>query len=526
MRALPFLLLTGCFGTTEPTSSAPPRQVTQQAPPPTIGDSVINVPITMSLAGIRDGLNKDLPIVMVEDSDEIKKNVTLDLKVSRRGDVQMAGTPEGHIGVTVPLEILATIHRTGATANKPAKAEPTTVATDEPEADASAPEGRRKKLLPPLPPRPGSGDARPVRAARPPLPPRPQPLTANVTAKMDLVIDLVVQISENWSMEPTAKASYTWADRPNLSLGPINVDVTRVVDEKLAEKLPEIAQKVEDQLREKDDLSKNINQAWSELSAPKALPAPAPVWLAIEPSALFISDPIATGETLSLNAGMVGKVQTILSETAPAASTRPLPARTAPPAGTEGLSLLMDVAVEWDELSKQASTAAAGQRWPLEVSGTEAGTFSLTGAEVYPSGTSVAVGLSYKATSPLWDTDGTLWVLGEPTLDAEKQEIRITSFDYTLDSWELDAVGANTDTVRDLIRTQLAEMLVFSFREPIAEKMVEANQQLNSVEVKGGSLSAKLEDISVHDVFLSEASLNMRVGFRGGLAMTMSPPAK
>ncbi|MEL6346801.1 MAG: DUF4403 family protein [Myxococcota bacterium] len=527
MRALPTILLVGCFSTTDPVETAPRRYVTQQAPTPTIGDSVINVPITMSLAAVREGINSDLPIVMVEDSQEIQKNVTLDLKVSRRGDLQMAGTDAGHIGVTVPLDILATIHRTGAPTGA-AQAEVEAPAPGTEASDSEAEPKRGRVRLPPRPPRPGSSGLLPPpppRPTRPALPPKPQPLTATVEAQLDLAIDLVVQISEDWAMEPTANATYNWVERPNLSLGPINVDVTRAVDETLAEKLPEIAKAVEDKIRETDDLSEKIGQAWSELSTPREIPAPAPVWLAIEPRALFISDPTAHGEALSLNAGMVGKVQTVLSETAPPASPRPLPNRTRPPANTEGLSLLLDVAVGWDALSAEASTAAAGQRWPIEVSGAEAGTFTLTGAELYPSGTSVAVGLSYAATSALWDTEGTLWVQGKPTLDKEKQEIRITDFDYTLDSWELAAVGANAETIRDLLRSQLEELLVFSFREPITEKMAEANQQLNAVDVKGGTLSAKLQDVSVQEVFLSEEALNLQVAFRGGLAMAMSPPA-
>jgi hypothetical protein len=183
--------------------------------------------------------------------------------------------------------------------------------------------------------------------------------------------------------------------------------------------------------------------------------------------------------------------------------------------------MVLDIALGWDALSKQASEQAAGQSWPLEVAGAEAGTFALEGAEIYPSGTSVAVGLHYKATSAVWETDGTVWVQGQPTLDADAQAIRITDFDYALDSWELSAAGANTDAVRDLIRGELSELLVFSFREPIEDKRVEVNAQLAGVDVEGGSLSGELDEIAVKDLFLSEDALHMRVGLSGALAMQM-----
>lgn len=91
-----------------------------------------------------------------------------------------------------------------------------------------------------------------------------------------------------------------------------------------------------------------------------------------------------------------------------------------------------------------------GTRWPLEVVGAEAGSPELTGAQVYPSGRQVAVGLPYRAKSVLWDTEGTLWVTGTPTLDPETRAVRITDFDYALASPELSSVGVNTIEHRGL----------------------------------------------------------------------------
>jgi len=159
----------------------------------------------------------------------------------------------------------------------------------------------------------------------------------------------------------------------------------------------------------------------------------------------------------------------------------------------------------------------------MEVQGMEAGAFSLTGAEVYPSGDSVAVGLHYTATSPVWETEGTIWVTGRPELDAAAKEIRIVDFDYALDSWELNAAGANNETIRGLIRDQLTELLVVPFDKPIAEKMTEANAQLGKVQTPKGTLQAKLDEVAVQELFFSEEALNLRVAFLGNAKMALAP---
>ena len=477
---LSLLLLSSCRwlwpGETEPAQAPPRGAAVHTAPPPTA--SIIEVPLSMSLVDLQESVQGKLPQVFIEEKGrEIHKGVLADWTISRAGPVSLMGMADDRLRLVVPLSIDARAY----TARQVSRQE------------------RRGRALSP----------------------------ASLDAKLTLTVDLDVDITEDWALSPEAEVSYAWAEAPVLEMGPLKLDITKAVDEKLQPKLPEIAEKVEARLRERDKLPGRIAQVWEQLTTPHALPRPESAWLVVEPTALFVTTPVIEGAALRMRAGMQGTVTTLLGEP-PDRPALPLPRRSpAPPPGPDGggLRLQVNAQVNWAELSAQASAALAGRSWPLEISGQSAGTFTLSGAELYPTGEQIAVGLAYTAESPLWSSDGTVWLTGRPALDVTEQRVRIEDFDYLIETWDLAVAGVNMDLVRDQIMEQLDQQLSFPFGEQIAEKLTLANSQLRSVDTpRGGHLTARLDAVEVRDLVLADEALVVLVELRGEARMRLPPP--
>ncbi|MEL6348298.1 MAG: DUF4403 family protein, partial [Myxococcota bacterium] len=417
----PLLFLMGCFSWSEPVQGPPRGALLEQAPEDD-AQSVVSVPISLSLAELGEAIDKQLPPVLVQETGKpIKNNLLLDLTVRRRGALTMQ------------------------------------------------PAGRKLRILVPL-----AFDARAVNARRAERGKAGKGTQA--TGAMMMKIDLALSITPKWQMRSEATVRYDWIDKPRVKVGPFNVNITKPVDAQLQKQLPEIAQQIEARVAEQDRLPEKIKQAWADLNTPRPLPVP-DTWLVIHPSTLFVSDIAVSAKTIDLRAGLLGTVRTQTGEP-PASSPPPLPDRQPAPVVQNGFNLNVDLALDWATLTAEATKAVQDRSWPLEIAGTTAGTMSLTGAELYPTGEQVAVGLDYVATSPIWETDGRVWLTGTPVLDVDDQSIAIQSFDYVVDDWELSVTGLNAEVVREQLTAQLDGELVFPFQALISEKLTEANAQL------------------------------------------------
>jgi hypothetical protein len=471
---LSVLVLAGCGLWGEEAPTAPPRGA---APSAAIASapSTILVPLSIDLTELQEAIQEQVPsILFVEEGKELDRGVLADIQVSRQGDVQLQGREDGQLRLVIPLHLHVDAYHSIQVRN-------------------------RKK----------DRDTRKV------------PLDADLS----LFIDLALNISGDWRMQSVATASYRWEVPPVLRLGRLSLDLTETIDEKLSERMPRIAERIEGRLAERDRLPSRIATVWDNISGARPLPKPEGAWLLIEPTALFVSAPVVSGDAIRLTGGMTGTVSTALGDE-PVHTPLPLPPRTAPPpGGDDGLRLGVDVALSWVALAEQASGALQGRQWPLMVSGTETGTLTVTGIELYPSGTLLAVGVSYLADSMLWESEGVLWLTGTPVLDVEAQRLSVDDFDYVVDTTDTALSGVNAEVIREKLRDQVRDNLSFPFGDAISEQIALANEQLRSVTLpRGGTLTAELDSAELKAIRLTDEALAVRVELRGTAELRLPPP--
>lgn len=445
----------------------PPRGATAfEAPEPEV--SVLALPVLVPYDTLEAAVQDRLPELLVDEEIDTGKNVRVDLTVRRPMAVRFA-SHEGDLRMTIPLAIEADLVRKRAAA-------------------------RRERLG------------------------KEPPKDATLTAGLELDVVTSYRLDADWKLVPDVTVTPRWTAPAILAVGPLKVDVTERVEEKLAAKLVETEAQIEARMAERSDLRPRIQAAWEGLATPK--PAEAGAWLVVDPVALHATAPVATSEGLQLDVGVSGRFRIV--PTKPEDSPIPPLPPPSPPTGS-GLHLSMVAELGWDGLEAKAMESLGDATWPFSAPGVaDAGQVVLRGIELYPSGEHLVVGLEYATESTVWDTSGTLWLLAVPELGPDRT-IVLHDFDYAVESDDWTGAPVNAELIRDQIRGTVEGGLVFPYGDTLDARVAELNGKLAAMPLeRGGQLAATLSSVLVEDVVLTDAGLGVRVTADGAAAIELT----
>lgn len=433
--------------------------------PPQAALSTISIPLTIAHEDLTTSLEEKIPEVLVDkQGEEIREGWLADIKAIRPTPPVARGA-DGKLIVEVPIEVGVKVYRAKRAERRAAK-----------EKDA------------------------------------PQGLGVSFSAVLEVSMDL--DISDDWQLEAESEISHRWIEPPKLDVGPFKFNITKLVDKALAKKFEEIAQVVDERVREQDQLRLSIEKAWAKLGAQRQVNADPPTWITSEPEAIFASDLDVTEDTLQLTVGVSSRFTTVVGDPGAAPAARPLPPNSEPPE-RDGLNISVPVYLSWESLSAAANDKLADQSW--ELSG---GTLTVTGVELYPSGNAVVVALSYRAETA-WSTDGVLYLMGTPVIDNKARRVEVADFDYVLDTWDVAIAGTNAlmeSGIEEAVRSRLG----YDFGPELDAARATANAQLSERDTEKGTLRCKLESIQIRGLYLTDEALVVDTRAKGTASLSVT----
>lgn len=443
---------------TSPAGRAPPRSVVER-PPPEVGESRIALVARLPLATVKGLVDRELPDpVLSHAGEELAAGWVADLEVRRRGGVSVGGDARGRLVLGVPLDLEVVAY------------------------PKAAGERRAKR-------------GKDVRGP-------------TLTAGLDLSLAVDYALDADWRADPQVEVTHGWAQEPRLALGPLKVGVRKPVDAQLTPKLAEAGAEIRAKLMAQDELRDEVERAWADLHRPSQTPDGA--WMAMTPRTLSVGDPRVVGDALEIPIALGARVRLVVGERPPDLPVPPLPARV-PPEGPPGLRIAASIELPWATVSDEVAAVLASTPFESDV-----GTVRATGAELYPSGERVALGVSLAldGSGPL----GTVWFLGRPVLDAASTSVRLEDFDYTVQAGGSWMETANHETLRDTLRAQAAGALVFPYGDGLAERVAKAGAR----PPKPG-MTLDLQHAEVTGIALTEASLRVDVVLQGDASLVVDP---
>jgi hypothetical protein len=447
-----------------PPSHAPPRVVSASVQP--LGPvATMRIPVSVPLSELAAAVEEKVPRVVVDSDDEqIGRDMYLDLLVTRTGDIEVRGVA-GHIEISFPLHVVA------------------------------APIRAKRKA-----------------AGKPPG-------GAKVELTMRVVVAVTPTLDDAWNMTTSTVVSHQWIDKPKLQVGPIKVPVVKMVDKALSGMFTEIGPSIDARSAENDKTPAKVRAAWEALHEPRRVSDEPAVWFVAEPMALHASSPVIGEDAIELAVGVTGRFGLLVGEAPTPPLLLPVPPRT-PPTANAGFELSVPVVLEWEALSALATEQVAGQTYDLPNAATR---MKVLSAELYPSGESLAVGLTYEVEHPGWTTDGTLYLLGRPEVDADARAVVVRDFTYVVKTWD-QSIAASNWVAQSGIEAAVADLLVFEWGPAADEALVEANTKLRDPPGDDkGKLTASLTAAGLGGIALGEEGLVVTLTLAGQASVVAKP---
>jgi hypothetical protein len=308
------------------------------------------------------------------------------------------------------------------------------------------------------------------------------------TANLSIAVPLAV--TPNWALA---------ANNANVAAAPTNrcvvtifeKDVTDTVMAAFRHRLQEQANGLNAKLRQLD-LRSRLQSAWDSLSQPVAV-APN-TWLSVNPTELRVSPLTGDADTVRMSLGM-SAMPAIVVGTPPPPQPRPLPDASAAVAGS-GFHLAVPVIAQTSELTSQLRRALrldeGGIRYPAT------GKFFVKpdDAELTAYGRRVVVRIHFKGSAK-----GTLYLTGTPMWDGATNTLTVPDMDYTLETRNLLLKFAQwTEGVR--FRDDLRNRIRFNLAPQIGQARALAEQALNRragiVQLTGSVTALRVAGLYVH----------------------------
>ncbi|MEL6345722.1 MAG: DUF4403 family protein [Myxococcota bacterium] len=465
-------LASGCRGWFQDTTlEGPPRgAVKTEAPAPAL--STVVLPVRISINALRRQLNASLTDPLYEEKGRsVTIGVAADLQVRKKGAVRVL--PRGdRLRFDIPVRVRA-------------------------EAYVPRRNGDRGAAL-------GRGGA-----------------------GLDIRATVKPTLTRDWKLNTETNLDFQWTDRPTIKIGGFNVDLSAQVDGPLRAQLPVMAKEIDRSMAHSTMLREQIEAVWDMLSSPQKVSASPLVVVRFVPRQLFATAPTISGRGVELDVGAVGSVAVDIGERMPRRGFGErdggrLPPRQDPP-DDRITRLAVPLQLSWQGATREARSQLNGMSYDVDLpGGAGRATAELSRIiDVYPSGRRVAIGAAVQVNTPAGAVQGTVWLLAEPTLDAERQVVRLKNVDFASKT-SSGALNVSLNTTYERLRGRLEEQLVFPLKDQMDDLRKTMNTTLTEYDMGDGViLNGEFDSLALSGVRLADPHLIVDAVMEGTLSVKM-----
>lgn len=333
-------------------------------------------------------------------------------------------------------------------------------------------------------------------------------LNANADIRANVAVQARPQLSANWRVDPNVNAQVNLADT-NLNASGIRLNVNDQIRPLMDRMLEEQLAALRERARNDPTLEQTARREWAKMCRSIPLPAAAPglpsLYLEMKPSKAVAAQPRVDATNVKLMLGIEAQTIVTTSQTKPEC---PFPAtlQIVPPRDKGEVKVGVPIDMPFTDVNKIISAQLKGRTFPDDNSAPVAVT--VKSATVSPSGERLLISLLVNATeSKSWfgfGADATVHVWGRPVLDREQQILRLTDIELAVESEAaFGLLGAAARQAMPYMQKALAERATIDLkpfaaeaREKIAAAMAEFRKNEGGVRVDATVTGVRLADIA------------------------------
>lgn len=322
-----------------------------------------------------------------------------------------------------------------------------------------------------------------------------------------------VALNEQWRLvTQTQSKRIRWIKKPKVKVAFLKVPIGGIVKKVLKKKQPELERLIDKIIYQEVNLKQIIAQIWHDIQKPILINRKVEkLWIELSPTALELGQISGTDEYLNLNLRMYLYLNTLVGEKPKAGIRDSIPDLRLNPKIEDDFNLFLFSELKYEEINRALKKELHGQTFSAE-----GYSIKIRKAEIWPSEDYLIIQMKVKG-----DTRGTLYFRGKPFYDPADTSLRITDFDYDLDTEE-SLLGTANWLLKDTFREEIQKALYFPLSERL-ETIPGLIQEGVAKSKVGEKLQLGLRDFEItpQEVGLAQDGIQILVNARGKVRLKL-----
>lgn len=322
-----------------------------------------------------------------------------------------------------------------------------------------------------------------------------------------------IALNEQWRLVTQTKSKrIKWIKKPKVKVAFMKIPIGGVVKKVLKDKQPELEQLIDKIIYKEVKLKKIIAKIWKDIQKPILINRKVEkLWIELSPTQLELGDISGTAEYLTVNLRVYLYLNTLVGEKPKAIIQDSIPDLRLNPKIKDDFNLFLFSELKYEDINRALEKALHGQTFSAEG-------YSITvrKAKIWPSEDYLIIQMKVKG-----DARGTLYFRGKPFYDPADTALRITDFDYSLETEE-SLLNTADWLLHDTFREEVQEALYFPLSERL-QTIPDLIQEGVSKSKVGEKLQLELRgfEVTPQEVGLAQDGIQVLVNAKGKVRLAL-----
>lgn len=336
------------------------------------------------------------------------------------------------------------------------------------------------------------------------------------TGRLDLNFKTDFKIESDWRLTTrTTLQAHEWKEKPRLRMGGVSIPVQSIANLIISRSETTIANNIDEAVAANFKMEEYVADAWRLMFAPYEVSEDYKTWLMVNPTDVGMT-PLQVVD---------GRMQaTIIVQSAPALRfgnepqvprspvLPPFSYRYLNPEADRGFQIFLDATLPYEEAEILTRQSLRGERF-------EQGSryVIVEDIELYGQGNNLVVNLQLSGSY-----NGSIYLTGQPVFNARRNRIEIDDLEYTLDTKNF-LLRSAAWLAKGTLKTKLQENMDYLLDYNLRDAQEQMQNQLNGYEIGPGvTLKGKLEELNLHNAYLTTAGIKVVMAFNGELGIEVA----
>jgi hypothetical protein len=349
--------------------------------------------------------------------------------------------------------------------------------------------------------------------------------TLNRSADFDLVIKTSssISISPTWQIQTKTSGDYDWGQqKPSLSIGPVNIPLSSVIDLALKPQMDKIFARFDQEIQNRVTIKDYVQKAWVAAQQPFLIDKTYNTWLIINPTGLSATALQAKAGQISMNIGIKCFISTVSGDVPHPIVNNTLPNLDAYSSPDNGFSVALNGEISYAFASQLLRSQVQGQTYQLDDNkySMKVDSISLSGNADY-----ILIRLDLEGkqlTGNQKIIKGTVYMQGVPYYDPQDMSIKVKDLDYNVKTKNVLIKSAGW-LLKAGLQNEIKKHLVFSLKDKLEDtkqalqKSISNNTRINENAYFKGTINS----IDPQAIYLTPFSMVATVNAKGSITIVV-----